>query len=273
MKIKYYHILFLTLILFILSCKIFFNKQTEEEKYREKSPVNIIKLNSINGNISFDCWKEDFVEIQTLKTIFTGLSTEFNMMNTSFERKDKELSITSRIPASINGKIDLKIFAPYNVLKLIIRTKKSDVSISDFLGDIELDNSDGSNNIDFHGTVLRANLKNTKTILNVSSYNHSDMVLNDELGILKIYIKRIGVTSNLDMNLINSETFLYTSKNIHHDIFALNKGKKINIMYNILKDLKNADDNYVLKGKYGRYSDDFKIYLNANNSKIYLQQM
>ena len=105
------------LFIFIISCKFLsFKKRVVNEKYREKTNIKILKIDSIDGNIDIIGWAHDSVEIGTQKEIFSGLSTDLNLMDTLFEKNERELYIKTKIPTRINGKIDLKIYLPYTGL-------------------------------------------------------------------------------------------------------------------------------------------------------------
>ena len=112
-------IIFLISILLILSCNISFLKKNKpvQTKYREKNPIEILKIESINGNIDLIGWSNNLIEIETNEIITSGFNNDIKLLDTLFIRDNNELCITTKIPERVKGLINLKIFIPFMLLK------------------------------------------------------------------------------------------------------------------------------------------------------------
>ena len=194
-------------------------------------------------------------------------------MDTMFEVHEKELIIKIKKPVRIDGKIDLKIYIPYILLKIYIDSKQGDIIINKYLGDVEIKNIEGNINFDFQGNILRIKSYKSKININVASYNSCDMIINNEEGDIKINIDAIGKSSYLDVKSINSNINLNIVDNIDHKLFIYNENKKTNIYYDLdEKSLINEANNY-LTGKKGKNYKDFILNISNINGKILLQEI
>jgi hypothetical protein len=251
-----------------------FNRQVNI-KYREKNPLESIRVNSLKGDVDITGWSKDFVEIDTNKKIFTGLASDINLMDTVFyfDEVYKELNIKTKIPTRINGSIDIKIFVPFTLLKLYINSGEGDVTVNKHLGDIELVSSSGNNDIDFQGNILRINSYKTKTFLKVLSYSSSDIIINSEEGSLNSYIYSVGDASYLDIATLNVTVNLSISQDIDHKLIVKNKSKGINVKYD-LDDPNSIQGTYnIFTGNYGKKYQEFIIDINSEGGAIDVSQI
>ncbi|HNZ26193.1 MAG TPA: hypothetical protein PK385_06580 [Spirochaetota bacterium] len=273
---KYFLVAAILNIFLLTSCSknLMFNRQVNI-KYREKNPLESIRVNSLKGDVDITGWSKDFVEIDTNKKIFTGLASDINLMDTVFyfDEVYKELNIKTKIPTRINGSIDIKIFVPFTLLKLYINSGEGDVTVNKHLGDIELVSSSGNNDIDFQGNILRINSYKTKTFLKVLSYSSSDIIINSEEGSLNSYIYSVGDASYLDIATLNVTVNLSISQDIDHKLIVKNKSKGINVKYD-LDDPNSIQGTYnIFTGNYGKKYQEFIIDINSEGGAIDVSQI
>lgn len=272
---KYFPVIILSILIFASCSKnLLFNKQINI-KYREKNPLESMRVNSLKGDIEITGWSKDFVEIDTNKKIFTGLISDINLMDTVFyfDEVYKELNIKTKIPARINGRIDIKIFVPFTLLKLYVNLSEGNITINKHLGDIEITSSNGDNNIDFQGNILRINSYKTKTFLKVLSYSSSDIIINSEEGSLNSYIYSVGDASYLDIKTLNATVNLNISQDIDHKLIVKNKSKGINVKYD-LEDQNSVQGTYnIFTGNYGEKYQEFIIDINSEGGVIDVSQI
>lgn len=265
----------LSLSLIITSCSRFFVSNEVNIKYREKNFIEIIRIDSTNGNIDIIGWPKDFIEINTKKKIEGGFTGDLNLMDTvfKFDNDNKELLIKTKIPARINGSIDLKIYIPFTLLKIFIDSKKGNIFINDYLGDVELTNSDGNTDMIFQGGLLRINSFNSNLNLVVKSYNSSDIIINSENSTNKIFFEAIGKVSYFDLISLNTITEIYLSYEIDHRIIIRADENDIGIKYrlnnqNIIKSRWTT-----VSGTYGKNPEFFNIDIHSENGKVNLIQL
>jgi hypothetical protein len=267
---KKYFILIFTLLT-LSSCGINLFKQNEVNvKYREKNPIEILKIDSLQGNVDIIGWQNDFIEISTKKILKTGLAQDINLMDTIFEKDENELNIKTKIPARIDGKINLKIYVPFILSKIYINSKNGFVNINKFLGDIELTNTNGNLNILFQGNILRINSYKSKINLIIKTFNSSDIVINNEEGNSLINIENIGKSSYLDIKSLNGDVDFYILNGLDHKLAIINKNQKINLKYKIYDKTAITGIYEVISGKRGRYFQDFLIDITNENGKTSL---
>lgn len=276
MKFK---LLFLNLLIFLFfSCSKIpsFNLKILNEKYREISPVDLLNINSTKGNIEIIGWAKDTIEISTKKYLFSGLSNDINLMSINFVKEDKALSVNTVIPARVDGKIDLKFYVPFILLKININSNICDINISKYLGNLDILNNNGSIFVDFQGNLLRINSNNSKIDLNIKSSNSSDMIINNEDGNIKVNVIEIGSKSYLDIKSVNGNILLNLQNKINHDLFLLNENKNINLNYK-LKNYKfiEGTTNYLYgtKNLINNNLNNLKIYIKNINGKININQV
>jgi hypothetical protein len=264
-------IMTLLFLFFLISCK--FNILSNHEiniKYREKNPIEIIKIDSIQGNIDVIGWQNDFIEINTRKILESGLTQDINLMDTVFEREKNELNIKTKIPARIDGKIYLKIYVPYILSKIYINSKNGSININNFLGDIELTNKNGNINIAFQGNILRIDSYRSKINLNIKTFNSSDIVINNEEGNTKVNIENIGKSSYLDVKSLNGDVNVYIFKELDHRLSVTNKDKNVSVKYDIYDKTIISGIYEFISGKKGKHFDDFLVDITNENGKINL---
>ncbi|HOJ64782.1 MAG TPA: hypothetical protein PLE45_10220 [Spirochaetota bacterium] len=262
-------------VLIITSCSGFFTSNEINIKYREKNIVEIIRIDSVNGNIDIIGWPKDFIEINTKKKIQSGFSGDLNLMDTifKFDPEIKELLIKTKIPSRINGSIELKIYIPFTLLKIFIDSKKGNIFINDYLGDVELTNSNGNVDMVFQGTILRINSINSRLNLVVKSYNSSDIIINSENGDNKIFFEAIGKMSYFDLLSLNTSNNIYLAYEIDHNISIRAKEEDISIKYNLEnKNLIKTGYSF-LSGSFGQNPEFFNIDIHSENGKINVLQL
>ena len=228
-------ILLLINIFLILSCNISIFKKNKsiQTKYREKNPIEILRIESLNGNIDIIGWSNDLIEIETNKIINSGFRNDINLLNTLFIKNENELCITTKIPERVKGIINLKIYIPFMLLKIYITSHKGNINITKYLGDIELKHVKGNANINFYGNILRLESEKSKINLNVRSFNSSDIIIINKDGNTKVKIGEIGSSSFIDIKSINGDIDLFISDQISCKFSAINQNKiNINFDYN-----------------------------------------
>ena len=269
-------LIILLLVVAFFSCSDNFLKRKELDiKYREKTPVESIRIDSLNGNIEIIGWSKDFIEINTKKKIISGLPTDVNLIDTVFflDEEYNELNIKTKIPARINARIDLKIYIPFILLKIYLNSQRGNININKFLGDLELVCSNGVSSIDFQGNILRINSYKSKINLNLSSYNSCDIILNNEDGEINSFIYTIGNNSYLDIKSLNTNVSLFISEEIDHKLMIKNRNKGINIKYK-LDNYQTLEGTYTsVSGNYGKNYNGLTIDINNENGKTNLQQI
>ena len=242
-------ILLLFNIFLILSCNISIFKKNKsiQTKYREKNPIEILRIESLNGNIDIIGWSNDLIEIETNKIINSGFRNDINLLNTLFIKNENELCITTKIPERVKGIINLKIYIPFILLKIYIASHKGDINITKYLGDIELKHVKGNANINFYGNILRLESEKSKINLNIRSFNSSDIVIINKNGNTKVKVDEIGNSSFIDIKSINGDIDLLISDKISYQFSAINQNKiNINFEYNEISSLKY---NYIIGTK------------------------
>ncbi len=266
MNFKYVY--FIIILFLLTTC---FQHKVIESKYREKNPVDSLMIDSINGNIDIIGWKENFIEIYTMKRIISGLQTDINQVGIDFFINDRELNIVTKIPDRINGKIDIKIYIPYSLFKVNLNSKAGEISISKFLGNIELEKNNGNINIDFYGSILRINSGNSELNLNIKSNNYSDIVINNQNGDIICNVETIGKDSFLDIISFKGNINLNISKNVPHELLVFNKTNSINLYYEIIKE--NLSNKSFLKGMTNQNINFLKVFIDSDNGIINLNRL
>lgn len=262
-------IYFFLLISILFSCGNF-TKKVVNIKYREKNAVETIKIDSVNGNITVVGWSKDSIEIGTKKILFSGFKTDLSLMDTLFNQIHKQLNIKTKIPARIDGRIDLLIYVPYIQTKIFIDSQKGNIKISKVLSDIEITNKNGNIDAVFQGNILRINSYKTKIKANITSYNSCDIVINNEEGATNVNVNTIGKSSYLDIKSLDGDIHLNISKEIDHQIMATNKYKKIFLKYKLLDESFTSGDYTYISGKRGKNYKNFTVDVSNNKGKIFL---
>lgn len=228
--------------LLILSCKISILQKNKPitTKYREKNPIEILKIESLNGNIDLIGWSNNLIEIETNKLITSGFKNDIKLLDTLFIKNEKELTITTKIPERVKGIINLKIYIPYMLLKIYISSQKGDINISKYLGDIEIKQIRGNANINFYGNILRLESEKSKINLNIWSFNSSDIIIINKDGNTKVKVDEIGYSSFIDIKSINGDIDFSISDETSCQFTAINQNKiNINFEFNEVSSLKN----------------------------------
>ena len=203
-------------------------------KYREKNPIEVMKVDSAFGNVEIIGWAKDFIEINTNKVLLSGFTQDVDLMDTLFNVDANELQIRTKIPARVEGKINLKIYVPFILSKVFVYSKNGDVFINKFIGDAEITNNSGNINMFFQGNILRVDSYKTNINLYIKSYNSNDIVINNENGNTNINIETVAKHSFLDIKSLNGDINLYTSFDIDHKLTAFNKNDSILLKYDLL---------------------------------------
>jgi len=275
---KFRLILFYLLLILFFNCSKIpnFNLKILNEKYREISPVDLLNINSNKGDIEIIGWAKDTIEISIKKYLFSGIQNDINLISISFLKEEKQLSVNTVIPARVDGKIDMKIYVPFILLKINLHSNKGDINISKYLGNLDIFNNNGSISIDFQGNLLRINSNDSKIDLNIKSNNSSDIVINNEDGNIKVNVSEIGNRSYLDIKSVNGNILLNLQNQINHDLFVLNENKNINLNYK-LKNYKfiEGTTNYLYgtKNIINNNFNNLKIYIKNINGKININQV
>jgi hypothetical protein len=246
------------------------NNKVINIKYREKNAVEVIRIDSENGDVELIGWSKDSIEINTRKVLYSGFNTDQNLMDTVFDKTENELNIRTKIPARVDGKIDLKVYVPYVLTKMYVNTRKGDITIEKALGDLEVTNSNGDCNISFQGNILRINSYRSRVNLDIKSYNSSDIVINNEEGDTKIEIETIGRDSYMDVKSLNGDVVIAISEEIDHELVATSNGRRITARYK-LDNMSQIDGAYTsLSGSRGKTPGNFTLDITNENGKINL---
>jgi len=267
MKYKILIIILLTLIL--LSC---FQKKSISIKYREKNQIDIVKINSLNGNVSITGWAKDAIEIYAKKRILSGFPTDLKNIDTKFELNDKEFIINSIIPARINGVIDLDIYLPYSILKLLINSNNGNIYITNILSDVELINNTGNIDLNFLGSFLRINAKKSNLNVIINTNESSDLIINNDNGDTSCILKSIGTNSFCDINSINGNINIILNQNLPHNLNVFYKEKMLNINYKLNNEILIKSYYNFLKGTNGNENNNINIYINSTNGNILIHK-
>lgn len=262
--------IFILSSIIITSCGNIFLSNEINIKYREKNFVENLRIDSLNGKIDIIGWPKDFIEINTKKKVSSGFKTDLSLIDTvfKFNEDNKELLIKNKIPARIDGSIDLKIYIPFTLLKLFIDSKKGDIFINDYLGDIELTNSTGNVSLLFQGNILRINSINSKLDLVIKSYNFSDIIVNSENCENNIFIEAIGKMSYFDLISLNTNNNIYLANKIDHKISIKAEENNIVLKYNLNnKNLIKADYIYLF-GTSGQNPEFLNIDISSEKGKV-----
>jgi hypothetical protein len=251
-----------------LSCSGQKSNREVDIKYREKTPVEILKIDSTFGNVEITGWSNDFIEINTKKILISGLGQDLDLMDTIFEKNDNQMNIKTKIPARVDGKIHLKINIPFILMKLYINSKDGNIVIGKYLGDVELTNNNGNIKLDFQGGILRIDAKKSEVYVNVNSFNSTDIVINNEESPVNLNIESVGKSSYLDVKSLNGDINFVISSDIDHKIMATNKGKKINFKYDIYDKTSSEGTLSFISGKRGRNFNDFTVDISNENGRI-----
>ena len=201
---KYFLITLVVVVSFFSCVRFGFDENKNVNiKYREKNPIEVIKIDSMYGDIEISGWARDFIEINTNKILNSGFSQDIDLMDTLFNLNGNELQVKTKIPARVEGKINLKIYIPFILEKLYINSEKGDIYINKFIGDAEITNYKGNINYLFQGSILRVN--SYKTDIICGSYNSSDIVINNEEGTTNVNIETVAKHSFLDIKSSNGD--------------------------------------------------------------------
>lgn len=267
---KYFLITLVVVVSFFSCVRFGFDENKNVNiKYREKNPIEVIKIDSMYGDIEISGWARDFIEINTNKILNSGFSQDIDLMDTLFNLNGNELQVKTKIPARVEGKINLKIYIPFILEKLYINSEKGDIYINKFIGDAEITNYKGNINYLFQGSILRVNSYKTDINLYVRSYNSSDIVINNEEGTTNVNIETVAKHSFLDIKSSNGDINLFTAFDIDHTLTVFNKNDKINLRYDIFDKILIEKEYAILNGKRGE-GDNLTIDLFNENAKINL---
>lgn len=257
--------------LILFSCRV--PEKITTSKYREKNDVDILKVESVHGDVTINGWANDFIEINTKKVLESGLITDLNLMKIMFENDGKTLLIRSKIPARISGSINFEIYVPYILHKIYIVSNNNTVYINEFLGDIDLKNNNCEIDVQFYGQILRVNSDNSKINLDIKSTNTSDIVINTKKSKLFVNFESHIQPLITDIISLNSDIVMNISKNISHKFFIINKNNKITVNYDIIKDVYIENEYTCLIGYRGNDSHILNLNISNTNGKILLKEL
>ncbi len=261
MKIKY-------LIPVIIICVISFSclkSETLVIKYREKNPVRELNIENASGNLDIIGWSKNFIEITGNKKLFSGINSDLKGMEIKFDYKNNDFYITTKIPARINGKIDLLINVPYSLLKINIDTGDSNVNIEKYLGNLDIKNKKGWLTFDFYGNFLRVNAVNSIIDFNLLGDNSLDASVNNDEGNTTCDLINCSNDSYLDINTNKGIINLNIAKSIAHVISSFSKKYMLNIDYNVTNKIYASYSYNFFKASYGKSKNPVKINLTNLN--------
>ncbi len=267
------NLIFLLLIFTLLissSCFILRNELTYSIKYREKNETDELRIVSDAGNIKIYGWSKDIIDINTQKILSAGFETDLELMSTITEKSETALTIINRVPARVNGRIDIEVFVPYYLFKIYIESMNGDLSIGNFLGDIEITHNNGNIKFDFMGNLLRLNTYRANTTINVKSYNACDMIINKEQGNLRMFIDAVSSPSYLDVKTLIGDVSININKDIDHKLFLKNNKNRIDINYPFNIDFTSTQNRAIKVGRRGVNYDGFSIDISSESGKIEL---
>lgn len=267
-------ILFLLSFLCLFHCKNYhFSHKITTAKYREKNKIDILNINSSNGNINIKGWERDTVEIATKKILLNGLANDLNLMDITFQIDLNKMIIATKIPARIEGKIDLDIYVPYILLNIVIESNNGNIVIKDFLGNIDITNNSGDLDINFQGCILRVNSNNSR--LNVDNYslNDVDMILNNQDGNIRLNIYDSGKISFFDLFSTNGNINLNISEDKTQEVDIITSNKNIFSNYFINPDIYQDGNQTFINYIKGKKKNPLKINVLNINGRIAFQEL
>ena len=265
------NIIFCLIIVFLVlaSCKKNSNENSADSKFTEKNPINFLDINTFNGNIEIYGWGNDFTEIGINKKIIKGLDNDLKLMGVAFDYSDAKLKVTGKIPDRIIGEINLKIFVPFNLFKIIITANNCNVKIDKYLGDVELNNNKGLIDINFQGDILRIASENSLINLNIQTYSTSDVIVKNKEGEINTKINVVRENSFLDLVTLNGNISISISKDIPHR-FSITDKNEIKVNYNFWKITSLSGEYKYLVGLVN--NDSYKIDISTTNGIVTLNQ-
>ncbi len=264
---KIFYIIFLVVSLFV-SCENN-SKNTIEvsDKYREKNLIKSIEIEGNNGTIDIEGWSQNFIEIDTRKVLYSGLNNDLSFMTTDISQKDSKLTIKTKIPPSIDGKIELKIYIPYNLSFIFINSTNGKVSINGFLGDLDIINVKSDVDINFYGTILRVDSYSSNINLNMKNAVKIDAIIKNSNGLLNLYLDSVESASYIDLDMSGAKTNFYMNNTIPHEVQLVNIGGTYDFTYK-MDNQKIIHSQYTLfSAAYGK-SRDLNVYVTNNKSEI-----
>ena len=269
---KYRNIFIVLLV--ILSCRNPFGDKNkiERNRYREKSPIEIVHIKSINGKVEIIGWNEKIIEVETIKTVEKGFPGDIKLLDVFFKKNERELFITTKIPTRINGNIDLIIHLPFTLLKVFLNSNNGNIHIDNYLGDLELSKVNGETDIKFQGNILRINADNARLNLDINTHNSSDIVIANNKGLTNVKINTLGEDSFLDIKSNDGNIETYISENISYLFNAINKNEiKIDFEYQSQNHI-NGTYNFI-SGTKNKNKENITISLTNNNGLIVLKEL
>ena len=263
---KLFYFIFIILLIFT-SCINNSNKTIEtSDKYREKNLINSIDIELNKGNIQILGWSQNFIEINTKKILYSGLNNDLSFITTDINRKDYRMVIKTKIPPSIDGDIDLKIFVPYNLSFISINCSNGKININDFLGDLSIITVKTDMDINFHGSILKIDSYSSNVNLNIKNVDNVDVVIKNNNGNFVLLIDSLGGESFLDLETLSGKIDVYMNKSISHTIQLIN----IDGVYNFQYELENQkiihSQHTMFSASYGK-NEELKIYTTNNKSE------
>ena len=269
---KYRNIFIVLLV--ILSCRNPFGDKNkiERNRYREKSPIEIVHIKSINGKVEIIGWNEKIIEVETIKTVEKGFPGDIKLLDVFFKKNERELFITTKIPTRINGNIDLIIHLPFTLLKVFLNSNNGNIHIDNYLGDLELSEVNGETDIKFQGNILRINADNARLNLDINTHNSSDIVITNNKGLTNVKINTLGEDSFLDIKSNDGNIETYISENISYLFNAINKNEiKIDFEYQSQNHI-NGTYNFI-SGTKNKNKENITISLTNHNGLIVLKEL
>ncbi len=272
MKKKFLLIIAVYLILIFNSSCFFISPEvtTQEIKFRERNETDELKIISPAGNITIHGWFKDIIDINTTKRLNSGFEVDLDLMQTITEKRENSLTIINRIPARVDGSIDMEIFVPFYLFKIYIDSMNGDISIEDYLGDIELTHNNGKIKFVFMGNLLRVNTYKSDSDITVRSYNACDMIINKEDGDLNMTIEAVSSPSFLDIKTLNGDVSLFISPDCDHRLFLKNLERDIKINYDLSILFAAAQSKTIKLGRRGDDIENLSIDISTKNGKTIL---
>jgi len=183
----------------------------EREQFKQSSTKRIqlrnlerLNVETQNGSIRVYGWDSNYVKISYIKFVKAENKKKakefFNNMKIFTEIKNKELFLKTRIPRSVSGGIDFKIFTPQEV-SVYAEAKNGSVDIKKLKGSIEVNTYNGSVKIyNVLSDALQCLTRNgsikikidtflTPSVMKLKSYNGSVIASFPHNSELNIYAK------------------------------------------------------------------------------------
>lgn len=259
----------LSLSFFLFSCKEVATFDITEN-FREKNPIDNVKLISSSGSISIKGWSKDFIEIQSTRVIRSNVAADLNFLSVDFSRQDQKLIIEGNVPSRIDGDIDFVIYVPYKLVSVSIFAEEGRIFIDDYYGDLVVQVDRGSFDGLFKGKLLRFDSDTARLTLMVDTVFSSDLVISNRRGRSNISVRKIKTGSFMDFKGEDGEMNLFISKDIPYSFISRNSN--VTSEYNLtIGNIRIIPNKYLYAPAENNLST-FSIFINNEKGRVVVNE-